>query len=245
MEKIRSIQQLETLQEKILSRQGAIKRCLTFCGGTGCRAYGCMDVVEAFRKALKENGLNRKVAIKTTGCHGFCERGPMVLISPEGIFYEQVALKDVSEIVKKTLLGNEVIERLLYKDPIKGETILKESDIPFYRLQKRLLLGDNLVVDPTSIKDYIAQGGYSALGKTLLEMSEEGVIDEIKRSGLRGRGGGGFPTGRKWESCRKAEGQLKYVICNADEGDPGAYMDRSLLEGNPHSIKEEDTGHRD
>ncbi len=238
MEKIRSIQQLETLREKILSQQGSVIRRLTLCGGTGCRAYGCMDVVEAFRKELKGKGLAKKVEVKATGCHGFCERGPMVLVSPEGIFYEQVTLKDVSEIVEKTLINNEVVERLLYQDPIKGQTILKEKDIPFYKLQKRFLLADNLVIDPTSINDYIAQDGYKALFKALTEMGPEEVIDEVKRSGLRGRGGGGFPTGRKWESCRKAEGFIKYLICNADEGDPGAYMDRSLLEGNPHKILE-------
>ncbi len=238
MEKIRSIQQLETLREKIMSQQGAVTRRLTLCGGTGCRAYGCMDVVEAFRKELKGKGLAKKVEVKATGCHGFCERGPMVLVSPEGILYEQVTLKDVSEIVEKTLINNEIVERLLYKDPIKGKPILKEKDIPFYKLQKRFLLADNLVIDPTSINDYIVQDGYQALWKTLTTMGPDEVIDEVKRSGLRGRGGGGFPTGRKWESCRKAEGFIKYLICNADEGDPGAYMDRSLLEGNPHKILE-------
>jgi NADH-quinone oxidoreductase subunit F len=197
-----------------------------------------MEVVEAFRKELKKRGLARKVAVKTTGCHGFCERGPMVLISPEGIFYEQVSTKDVPEIVEKTLLEEAIVDRLVYKDPNTGKPILKEIDIPFYRLQNRFLLGENLVIDPTSIEDYIAQGGYKALWKALTQMSPEQIIEEVKLSGLRGRGGGGFPTGRKWESCRKAEGLVKYVICNADEGDPGAYMDRSLLEGNPHKILE-------
>ena len=238
MERIISIERLDTLREDLLRKQGAVTRCLTLCGGTGCRAYGCMEVVEAFKKALRERGLARKVAVKTTGCHGFCERGPMVLVSPEGIFYEQVSGKDVPEIVEKTLVANEIVDRLLYKDPKTGEPILKETDIPFYRLQNRFLLGENLVIDPTSIEDYIAQGGYKALWKALTRMSPEQIIQEVKRSGLRGRGGGGFPTGRKWESCRKAEGLIKYVICNADEGDPGAYMDRSLLEGNPHKILE-------
>ena len=238
MERIRSIEQLETLRAGILARRPTDTRSLTFCGGTGCRAYGSMDVVEAFRKELKARGLARKVQIRTTGCHGFCERGPMVLVSPEGLFYEQVALKDVSEIVEKTLIQKEVVERLFYKDPIRGEAIQKEADIPFYKLQKRIVLADNLLIDPTSIDDYIAQGGYRGLAKALKQMSPEQIIQEIKRSGLRGRGGGGFPTGRKWESCRKAEGEIKYVICNADEGDPGAYMDRSLLEGNPHKVLE-------
>ena len=238
MERISSIEKLDTLRDNILLKQGAVTRCLTLCGGTGCRAYGCMEVVEAFKKELKKRGLTRKVTVKTTGCHGFCERGPMVLISPEGIFYEQISTKDVPEIVEKTLLEEEVVDRLVYKDPNTGKPILKEIDIPFYRLQNRFLLGENLVIDPTSIDDYIAQGGYKALWKALTQMSPEKIIDEVKLSGLRGRGGGGFPTGRKWESCRKAEDLIKYVICNADEGDPGAYMDRSLLEGNPHKILE-------
>ncbi len=238
MERISSIEKLDTLRDSLLLKQQKVTRCLTLCGGTGCRAYGCMEVVEAFKSELKKRGLAGKVAVKTTGCHGFCERGPMVLVSPEGIFYEQISTKDVPEIVEKTLLENQIVDRLVYKNPKTGEPILKEIDIPFYRLQNRFLLGQNLVVDPTSIEDYIAQGGYKALWKALTQMSPEQIIEEVKRSGLRGRGGGGFPTGRKWESCRKAEGLKKYVICNADEGDPGAYMDRSLLEGNPHKILE-------
>ena len=238
MERISSIEKLDTLRDKLLLKQGAVTRCLTLCGGTGCRAYGCMEVVEAFKKELKKRGLTRKVAVKTTGCHGFCERGPMVLVSPEGIFYEQISTKDVPEIVEKTLLENEVVDRLVYKDPNTGKPVLKESDIPFYRLQNRFLLGENLVIDPTSIDDYITQGGYKALWKALTQLSPEQIIEEVKLSGLRGRGGGGFPTGRKWESCRKAEDLIKYVICNADEGDPGAFMDRSLLEGDPHSVLE-------
>jgi NADH-quinone oxidoreductase subunit F len=238
MEKVQSIERLEALQSAALAKQQAVPRCLTLCGGTGCRAYGCMEVVEAFRKELKAKGLSRTVAVKTTGCHGFCERGPMALVSPEGIFYEQISTRDVPEIVEKTLLQNEIVERLLYKDPKTSKPILKETDIPFYRLQNRFLLGDNLVIDPTLIEDYFAQGGYQALWKALTRMTPEEIIEQVKTSGLRGRGGGGFPAGRKWESCRKAEGEIKYVICNADEGDPGAYMDRSLLEGNPHKILE-------
>ena len=238
MEKIQSIEQLEALQGEILEKQKAYARSLTLCAGTGCRAYGTMDIVQAFKKELKSKGLSKTVALKTTGCHGFCERGPMVLVSPEGIFYQQFKLEDVPEIVEKTLIQKKVIKELLYSDPTTGKTIKKEKSIPFYKLQKRLLLGENLLIDPTSIDDYIAQGGYHALWKALTQMSPEGIVEEVKASGLRGRGGGGFPTGRKWESCRKAEGEVKYVICNADEGDPGAYMDRSLLEGNPHKILE-------
>jgi len=238
MEKIRSIEQLDALRAELLERQKAQSRSLTLCGGTGCRAYGTMEIVEALKKELRSRGLAREVAVKVTGCHGFCERGPMVLVSPEGIFYQQFALEDVPEIVEQTLVQHQAIERLLYQDPGTGQKIRKEKDIPFYKLQKRLLLAENLLIDPTSIEDYLAQGGYQALWKALTQMKPEEIIREVKDSGLRGRGGGGFPTGRKWESCRKAEGDTKYVICNADEGDPGAYMDRSLLEGNPHKILE-------
>jgi len=238
MEKIRSVEQLEALRKEILEKQGTQTRSLTLCAGTGCRAYGTMEIVEAFRRELKKQGLGGQVTVKTTGCHGFCERGPMVLISPKGIFYQQFKIEDVPEIVERTLIGNKVIEELLYKDPGTGKAIPKERNIPFYKLQKRILLGENLLIDPAGIEDYIAQGGYLALGKALGGMSPDAIVDEVKRSGLRGRGGGGFPTGRKWESCRKAEGESRYVICNADEGDPGAYMDRSLLEGNPHKILE-------
>ncbi len=238
MEKIRAVEQLEAFRKEVLDKQGTQTRSLTLCAGTGCRAYGTMEIVEAFHQELKKRGLSREVTVKATGCHGFCERGPMVLISPKGIFYQQFKIEDVPEIIEKTVIGNKVIEELLYKDPGTGKAIRKERNIPFYKLQKRLLLGENLLIDPTSIDDYIAQGGYMALGKALNGMSPDAIVDEVKRSGLRGRGGGGFPTGRKWESCRKAHGEDKYVICNADEGDPGAYMDRSLLEGNPHKILE-------
>ena len=177
MERISSIEKLDTLRDDLLRKQGAVTRCLTLCGGTGCRAYGCMEVVEAFKKELKKTGLARKVAVKTTGCHGFCERGPMVLVSPEGIFYEQISTKDVPEIVEKTLLANEIVDRLVYKDPNTGKPILKEIDIPFYRLQNRFLLGENLVVDPTSIEDYIAQGGYKALWKACLLYTSDAADD--------------------------------------------------------------------
>jgi NADH-quinone oxidoreductase subunit F len=162
-----------------------------------------------------------------------------VVIRPEDIFYERVGVKDVPEIVSETIINDNIVERLLYADPQTGEKIVHEHDVPFYRLQERVILGDNGFMDPTSIEDYIARGGYSALAKALHNpMQPEEIVDTIKRSGLRGRGGAGFPTGRKWASCRNAEGEPKYVICNADEGDPGAYMNRSTLEGNPHLVLE-------
>jgi NADH-quinone oxidoreductase subunit F len=178
------------------------------------------------------------VGVRATGCFGFCEQGPLVVIHPQKIFYQQVKLSDVPDIVTKTVAKGEIIEKLLYRDPISGERILKEEDVPFYKKQKRLIFGSNGLIDPTRIEDYLAIGGYSALAKALSEMSPEGIISEIKKAGLRGRGGGGFLAGAKWESCRKAHGSPKYIIANGDEGDPGAYMDRSLMEGNPHSVIE-------
>ncbi|MGB6873850.1 MAG: NADH-ubiquinone oxidoreductase-F iron-sulfur binding region domain-containing protein, partial [Dehalococcoidia bacterium] len=175
---------------------------------------------------------------KATGCHGFCEQGPVVVIFPQEICYVKVKLEDVPEIVSATLAQGRVIERLLYEDPVTGEKITKDPDIPFYKNQMRIVFGNNRYINPREIDDYIALGGYSALSKALFQMTPEQVLEEIKKSNLRGRGGGGFPTGIKWETTRNAPGEIKYVIVNADEGDPGAYMDRSLLEGNPHSVLE-------
>jgi NADH-quinone oxidoreductase subunit F len=195
-------------------------------------------VTAAFREEIEKQGLVDRVDILTTGCHGFCERGPVVVIRPEDIFYERVGVKDVPEIVSETIIGDNIVDRLLYTEPQTGEELVHEHDLPFYKLQERVILGDNGFIDPTSIEDYIARGGYSALVKALDTMEPEEIVDIVKRSGLRGRGGAGFPTGRKWESCREAEDEPKYVICNADEGDPGAYMNRSTLEGNPHLVLE-------
>jgi len=179
-----------------------------------------------------------KVGIMVTGCHGFCERGPLVVIRPKNIFYQRVKVEDIPEIISETILNDNIVDRLLYTDPNTGRKIVYEPEVPFYQKQKRLVFGSNGYIDPTSIDDYIAVGGYAALARALFKMSPEEVISEVKKSGLRGRGGGGFPTGVKWESCRQAKGDIRYVICNADEGDPGAYMDRSLVEGNPHSVVE-------
>jgi len=192
----------------------------------------------SIEEEIKKQGLSGEVDFRRTGCHGFCERGPIIVIHPEEICYLQIEPKDVPEIVSQTIKENKVIERLLYTDPSTNEKIIHESEIPFYKNQQRLVFGSNGNVDPKSIDDYLALGGYSALAKALSRMTCEQVLDEVKKSKLRGRGGGGFPAGRKWEESRNAPGEIKYVIVNADEGDPGAYMDRSLLEGNPHSILE-------
>jgi NADH:ubiquinone oxidoreductase subunit F (NADH-binding)/(2Fe-2S) ferredoxin/NAD-dependent dihydropyrimidine dehydrogenase PreA subunit len=211
---------------------------VTMCCGTGCQASGSPRVAEALRAALASEDLADSVELRLTGCHGFCEQGPILVIDPANILYCHVTPEDVPEIVSSTIRAGEVMERLLYTDPVSGRKITKESEIPFYQAQDRMLLSQNRQIDPANIGDYIAIGGYTAAAKVLGGVSPESIIDEIKKSGLRGRGGGGFPTGRKWEQCRSAGGDEKFVICNADEGDPGAYMDRSVLEGNPHAILE-------
>ncbi len=229
---------LEKLREQLVKQREERRTIITVCAGTGCLACGCESVVKAFRAALEESRLEKDVEIKTTGCHGFCERGPLTVIQPDGIFYQRVKPADAKLIVDQTIKGGKLVNKLLYRDPQTKKVIQYERDIPFYKKQMRLIFGKNGFMDPTSINDYIALGGYAALCKALFTMQPEEIIEEVKKSGLRGRGGGGFPTGRKWASCRKAKGTPKYVICNADEGDPGAFMDRSLLEGNPHSVIE-------
>jgi NADH-quinone oxidoreductase subunit F len=238
MSRLNSAQELENFRKSIVSRRNVNKPCIAICAGTGCLAYGCLDIVAAFRNEVEKRGLQDKVDVRATGCPGFCERGALLTIYPQGIFYQRVKIEDVPEIISETILKGKILDRLLYTDPNTGERFVKEDDIPFYKRQQRLLLDKNNKIDPTSIEDYLAIGGYAALSKALFQMSPQKIIDEVKRSGLRGRGGGGFPTGSKWESTRKAEGDIKYVICNCDEGDPGAYMDRSLMEGNPHSVLE-------
>ncbi len=238
MKRLGSPKELETLRKSITSQRDPKRLCITICSGTGCHAYGCEKVTAAFAEDINKGGLAGKVDIRATGCHGFCERGPLVVIRPKNIFYQQVEVKDVPEIISETILNGTIIDRLLYTDPNTDQKITSEQEVPFYKKQKRLVFGNNGYIDPTSIDDYLAVGGYSALPKALFKMSPEEVISEVKKSGLRGRGGGGFPTGVKWESCRNAPGDIRYVICNADEGDPGAYMDRSLVEGNPHSVLE-------
>ena len=229
LEKVRN-----SFQEK---HTGGTKRLISLCAGSGCAAYGTAKVHEALNEELSRQGIQDEVEVKLTGCHGFCEKGPIMVLHPEGIFYPQVKEEQVAEIVEKTIKHGELINAFLFKDPSTKKKITHEEDIPFYNLQQRIIFGNNGLIDPTSIEDYIGTGGYRALEKALFDMDPEQIIDQIKKSGLRGRGGGGFPTGVKWESCRKHKGK-RYVICNADEGDPGAYMDRSLLEGNPHSILE-------
>jgi len=238
MSRINSPAELEEFRKGILSKRDPNKPCITLCSGSACHASGSGDVAASLEEEIKKQGLSAEVDIRRTGCHGFCERGPIIVIHPEEICYFQIEPKDVPEIISQTIKEKKIIERLLYTDPETHEKIIHESDIPFYKHQERLVFGSNGSIDPKSIDDYLAIGGYAALAKSLSGMSAEQVLEEVKKSNLRGRGGGGFPAGRKWEGSRDAPEKIKYVIVNADEGDPGAYMDRALLEGNPHAILE-------
>jgi len=238
MRKIKSPSDLEKLKQEILAKRDPQKTRIAICAGTGCLALGARKVITTFKEELKKWGLENKVEIRETGCPGFCEKGTIVVIYPEGIYYLQVQPGDVPEIVEKTLMEKKLVERLLYTDPVTNEIAIHEDEIPFYKHQMRLLIGNNIKVNPKNIDDYVALGGYRALAKALSEMTQGEVTEEVKRANLRGRGGGGFPAGRKWETSRNALEEPKYVIVNCDEGDPGAFMNRALMEGNPHSVIE-------
>ena len=207
------------------------------CGGTACCSGGGDKIVEAFARELESAGLKEKVQVVTTGCLGFCEQGPIVKILPQGTFYVQVREDDVKEIVAEHLVKGRVVQRLCY-DPEQAKKLVAEANIPFYQKQYRIVLRNCGVIDPEKIEDYIARDGYKAIEKVLFEMTPEQVVEEMLKSGLRGRGGAGFPTGMKWKFAQQQPKGQKYMVCNADEGDPGAYMDRSTLEGDPHSILE-------
>ncbi len=229
---------LVELRKSILTQIDTDKPVIAICCGPGCLASGSLDVASSFNKTLKEKGIEADLTTKATGCHGFCEQGPLLVIEPGNIFYRGVEAEDVEEIIERTIIKGEIIDRLLYVDPVSGEKIIKENEIPFYKKQMRLIFNDIKNIVPEKIDDYFALGGYNALAKTLLEMTPQEVIDEVKASGLRGRGGAGFPTSIKWQSCYDSKGDKKYVVCNADEGDPGCFQDRSILEGNPHLVLE-------
>jgi len=235
---LRSVGELDAARAALRDQRRLDRPCITICSGTGCHALEGGKVYEAFEEELRKRRLGDRIGLKPTGCRGFCERGPIVVVRPQGILYQRVEAGHVPDIISRTVLKGEIIEDLLYVDPTTGEKAVAMGDMAFYRGQERVIMGDNDELNPGDIWDYIAIGGYGALGKVLTKMTPSQVIEEIKLSGLRGRGGGGFPTGRKWESCRLAKGEPKYVICNADEGDPGAYSNRSLLEGNPHKVLE-------
>ena len=211
---------------------------ILICGGTGCKASDSHIIAERLQQVLERNNIADKVDIITTGCFGFCEKGPIVKIIPDNTFYTQVVSDDADEIVREHIIGGRKIERLLYIDPKTEKTVSDSKHMDFYRKQMRIALRNCGFIDPENIEEYIALDGYMALADSLLHKKPEEVIDVIKRSGLRGRGGGGFPTGKKWEFAHKQQADMKYVVCNADEGDPGAFMDRSIMEGDPHSIVE-------
>jgi len=237
IKKIKSAAGLDSAIEEI-NRKNGKKTVISICSGTGCRAFSSDRLVEGLEKELKKLGGKRAddIEIKKTGCHGYCEKGPIIVIHPDETCYLGVREKDLPRIIQ-AVLDKKVVEDLLYKDE-EGVRSCQENDIPFYRFQKRIILENNSRIDPESIEDYLRVGGYKALAKALLDLSPEKVLEEVKKANLRGRGGGGFPAGIKWETTRDADSDIKYVIVNADEGDPGAYMDRSLLEGNPHSVLE-------
>ncbi|MEA4872977.1 MAG: NADH-quinone oxidoreductase subunit NuoF [Synergistaceae bacterium] len=215
-----------------------VRAHILICTGTGCTASGAKDVLAKFEIELKAKKLRDEVSLVETGCHGFCEEGPLVIIYPEGTFYTRVKPEDVAEIVEEHILKGRVVTRLLFKEPLTAEQVPNYDEIAFYKKQHRLVLKNCGHINPDSIEEYIGADGYEGLAKVLLEMTPGQVVEEMKKTGLRGRGGGGFPTGMKWMFCAKSPGPKKYVICNADEGDPGAFMDRSLLEGDPHAILE-------
>lgn len=207
------------------------------CGGTGCSSSGSKAIIPMLEEKLSARGMSEEIRVVETGCHGLCEMGPLVIVYPEGVFYVRVTPEDVDEIVETHLIKGRVIERLLYREPATLATIPNYDEISFYKKQQRYALANCGHINPESLDEYIGADGYMALAR-VLEMKPEEVIEEMKLSGLRGRGGGGFPTGNKWDFTRKAVGDKKYVVCNADEGDPGAFMDRSVLEGDPHRIIE-------
>jgi len=228
---------------------GKTQRRVIVCAGTGCVANGAYQVITAFNDQIAAAGISVTTEFKAetsqhdlrlnkSGCQGFCQMGPLVTILPDEILYNKVKLEDVEEIVRETLVGGKVIDRLLYVDPATKKHCKGINDIPFYQRQQRFVLKECGTIDPESIGEYLHHGGYEAARKAILKMSQEEIVQEITKSGLRGRGGGGFPTGRKWEAARTQKSAKKYVICNADEGDPGAFMNRSVMEGNPHSVIE-------
>lgn len=248
MEKIKSFEELKSKHESLKSllclRQeesrvkDADKIDILICGGTGCKASESQGILDRFNEEIVKNNLSDKVHAAITGCFGFCEKGPIVKVFPDDVFYVEVKPEDATEIVREHVMGGNFVDRLLYQDPAKHEKVKTQHEIGFYKKQLRIALRNCGLINPENIMEYIAAEGYVALGKCLNEMTPKELIEEMKASGLRGRGGGGFPTGLKWEFAAKNDADQKYIVCNADEGDPGAFMDRSILEGDPHSVLE-------
>jgi NADH:ubiquinone oxidoreductase subunit F (NADH-binding)/(2Fe-2S) ferredoxin len=211
---------------------------LMVCAGTGCVACGASKIRDALKTELKTKGLDKEIQVVLTGCNGFCANGPIMAVFPEGIFYQKLKASDISHLVEEHFLKGRPVEKLMYKEPEKKTTVPAMNDIPFFNLQVLRALRNKGMIDPEKIEDYIARDGYHAAAKALLHMTHEDIINEMKASGLRGRGGAGFPTGLKWDFCSKVKSDIKYILCNGDEGDPGAFMDRSIMEADPHVVLE-------
>ena len=240
--KLKSSAELAALRQELCAKIKSDQPTITVCGGTGCRANGSIELAEALSQELHARNLDDSIELKLTGCHGFCQESPLLIIHPGEIFYRRVGREnleqDVKDIIEQTIINNQIVDRLLYQDPSTGEKKQRHDEITFYSKQTRIVLRNSGKIDPKSITAFIARDGYAALEKTLA-MDPEEVIECVNQSKLRGRGGAGFPTGRKWSFCRNAENRThRYIICNADEGDPGAFMDRSIMEGDPHSVLE-------
>lgn len=238
MERLKSTRDILVLREILRKEQATEKQTVVVCGGTGCETFGGGDLYKALNTVIKDRGLENKVLLKKTGCQGLCEKGPLVTLWPSNIFYRRVKESYAEKIIDETIGKGDIIQKLLYTDIQTREKVILQEEVPFYKKQHRIVLKLNGVIAQDSINEYIAAGGYSALEKVLEDMKPEQVVKVITDSGLRGRGGAGFPTGKKWEFVRNAAGSNKYVICNGDEGDPGAFMDRAVLEGNPHQVLE-------
>ncbi len=240
MNRLNAPADLERYRDAVKEKKRRYGKSISVCGGPGCHAQGCGAIFERFREEIAARGLQDSVEVRLSGCHGFCEMGPIAVIEPGEVFYGKVGTDDVSRIVEASIIGGGLVEDLLYRDAQNGGRSVRESDVPFYAGQKRLLMAGNKLINPLDIEDFIAQGGYAALVRALFDLEPEQIIEEVARSGLRGRGGAGFPVSVKWNTCRRAPSRdgAKYVVCNADEGDPGAYMDRGILEGNPHQVIE-------
>jgi len=237
MTRLRSAAELEQLRSAIVSSRNPARPCIAVCAGAACHGQDSQLVADALRAEVDRLGPAAGVELRVTGCHGYCAKGPNVVVNPAELCYFEVKPEDAADVVASARNGT-VVERLVYRDPVTGEASARMSEVPFYKHQTRLLIGDNTRIDPMRIDDYIAAGGYAALAKALFKMTPEQVVDEVKRANLRGRGGGGFPAGQKWETAKNAPGDERYVIVNGHEGEPGAFMDRAIFTGNPHKVLE-------
>ena len=235
---IRTIAELNALKDIAKAQMEGYEQQILICGGTGCTSSGSVKLYERLQEEIKAHGLEEKVAVIKTGCFGLCALGPVMITQPDGCFYAHLEMDHIPEIIEKHIIGGQPIREYLYKETVQGEGILKYTETPFYGSQERVVLRNCGVIAPDNINHYIARDGYQALAKALLTMSADEIIKELEISGLKGRGGAGFPTYLKWTFTRNAKGEEKYVCCNADEGDPGAFMNRSVLEGDPHSVLE-------